>query len=155
MGDFFNVSRAPVRGISLGSAEISAGETASIPVEIPSSSVERWINLTYDSNNAQALGILGNCSPTWQLEEALGMIRIIFPANCSKAELSFRAIEPNGIIDINVTGWSGFEPEDITNGTITVLAGEGTADKAKKSNGPGYAAFLLAFAIAIYLRNRS
>lgn len=155
MGDFFNVSRAPMRGISLGSAEISAGETASIPVEIPSSSVERWINLTYDSNNAQALGISGNCSPSWQLEEAKGLMRITFPANCSKAELSFKAIEPNEIIDINVTGWSGFEPEDITNGTITVLAGEGAADKAKKSNGPGYATFLLAIALAFYLRSKS
>jgi S-layer protein (TIGR01567 family) len=155
MGDFFNVSRAPMRGISLGSAEISAGETASIPVEIPSSSVERWINLTYDSNNAQALGISGNCSPSWQLEEAKDLMRITFPANCSKAELSFKAIEPNEIIDINVTGWSGFEPEDITNGTITVLAGEGAADKAKKSNGPGYATFLLAIALAFYLRSKS
>ncbi len=153
-GEYFNVTRAPIRGIYLGSAETSAGETVSIPVEVPSSGMERWIDLTYNSANAEDLSISGNCSPSWELGVEEGRMKILFPANCSQAELSFRAIKSNSTIDINVTEWSGFEPEDITNGSIIVLPGDSAAEKAKKSNGPGYAASLLAIAFALYARRR-
>ncbi len=153
-GEYFNVTAAPMRGIYLGSAQALAGEEVSIPIEVPSSEMERRVNLTYNTSLADALSISGNCSSSWQLEEDEGWISILFPANCSQASLSFDAKEENATIDLNVTGWSGFEPEDITNGTITVLAGESAADKTKKSNGPGYAASLLALAIALYLRRK-
>ena len=153
-GEYFNVTAAPMRDIYLGSAEVSAGDIASISVEIPSSGMEREINLTYNSTIAEALSISGNCSPSWQLKKDEGIINILFPANCSKAELSFRAIGSNATVNIDAAGWSGFEPEDITNGTITVLPGESAKDDTKKSNGPGYAASLLAIAIALFLRRK-
>ena len=154
-GEYFNVTRAPMRGIYLGSAEVSADEKASIPVEVPLSSMERRVNLKYNTSLAEALSISGNCSPSWQLEEDEGWISILFPANCSQASLSFEAKEENATIDLNVTGWSGFEPEDITNGSITVLAREVEAEEARKSNDPGYAAALLVLAIAFSLRRKS
>jgi len=153
-GEYFNVTPASMHDIYLGSAEISAGDTFSIPVEVPSSGIERWIDLKYNSTIAEAIGITGNCSPTWQLEEGEGRMKILFPANCSRAELSFRAIGSNATVDIDVIGWSGFEPEDITNGTITILPGERAADEVKKSNGPGYAVSLIAITIALYLRRK-
>ena len=153
-GEYFNVTSAPMRCIYLGSAQGFAGEEVSIPIEVPSSEMEKRVNLTYNTSRAEALSISGNCSSSWQLEEDEGRISILFPANCSRASLSFKAIEENATLDINVAGWSGFEPEDIANGTITVLAGESAANKAKKSNGPGYAASLLALAITLYLRRK-
>jgi len=168
-GEYFNVTPAPMRDIYLGSAEALPGETVSIPVEVPSSGMERAIDLRYDSTIAQALDISGNCSPTWQLDGAQldgvqldqgqlgrgeGRIKIHFPTNCSKAELSFRTIGANSSVNINATGWSGFEPEDITNGTITVLPLKSTADETKKGNAPGYAVSLITVSLALVLHLR-
>lgn len=150
-GELFNVTPALMRGIFVGSVETFADQEVSIPVEVPSSAIERRISLTYNSSMAEALSISGNCSPSWQ-EESAGRINILFPANCSKAELSFAAIKANATIDVNVTGWSGFEPDDITNGTIAVSIGENAADEMKKSNGAGFAASLLALLIVLYFR---
>jgi len=148
-----------MRDIYLGSAEALPGETVSIPVEVPSSGMERAIDLRYNSTIAQALAISGNCSPTWQLdgaqlERSEGRIKIRFPANCSKAELSFRAVGSNSSVDINATGWSGFEPEDITNGTITILPLRSIADETKKGNAPGYAVSLITVSLALVLHLR-
>jgi hypothetical protein len=158
-GEYFNVTPAPMRDIYLGSAEALPGETVSIPVEVPSSGMERAIDLRYNSTIAQALAISGNCSPTWQLdgaqlERSEGRIKIRFPANCSKAELSFRAVGSNSSVDINATGWSGFEPEDITNGTITILPLRSIADETKKGNAPGYAVSLITVSLALVLHLR-
>ena len=153
-GHFFNVTAAPMSGIFLGSAQTVAGEEVSIPIEVPSSEMERRVNLTYNSSLADALSITGNCSPTWQLEADEGWISIQFPANCSRANLSFEAMEPDTSIEINVAGWSGFEPDDITDGNIMVSAREDAADEVKKSNGPGCIASLLALALVLFFRRK-
>ncbi len=144
-GEFFNVTPAPMRGIYLGSADASAGESVSIPVEAPSSGGEKRINLSYDASAVKAISISGSCDPSWQVDLKAGRISVLLPVNCSAANLTFTAEKANATIGINVTGTSGFVPLNITNGTITIAADDRMAEK---SDALGFAASLIALAVA-------
>ena len=65
-GDFFNVTPAEMRGVSLGSAQVLAKEAISIPLEAPVYGGEKRINISYDPNVVKAIGISGTCKPTWK-----------------------------------------------------------------------------------------
>lgn len=155
-GEFFNVTPAEMRGISLGSAEALAGESVTIPLEAPVNGSEKRINISYDASMVEATEIAGECKPTWQVDSNAGNIGVLLPGGCGAANLTFAAKnfateDANVTIYINVTGTSGFNPETITNGSITFVA---DATAAKKSDALGFISSVAAFVVAAYVRRR-
>jgi hypothetical protein len=157
-GEFFNVTPAQMRGVSLGSFEAFNGESVIIPLEAPTSNAEKRINISYNATMVKAVGISGECKPTWQVDSKAGRIRVLLPGGCGAANLTF-AIEnsaaaerANATTYLNITGTSGFKPETITNGSITIRVG---AKAAKKSGALGFVASLAALVAGAYARRRS
>jgi hypothetical protein len=151
-GEFINVTSAEMRGVSLGSEQAFAGEVVSIPLLAPNSSGEKRINISYDAARLKAKGISGECKVTWQVDE--GLVGVLLPAGCAAANLTFAVSSKalvNDTIELNVTGTSGFRPETITNGTITIAASE---KGAKKSPALSILAGLVALAAGAYSRRR-
>ncbi len=155
-GEFFNVTPAEVRGVSLGSAEALAGESVTIPLEAPVNGSEKRIGISYDASIVKATGIEGECKPTWQVESNPGTITVLLPEGCGAANLTFAARntaaeKENVTVDLNITSTSGFDPETITNGSISIAA-DGSA--SKKSDTLGIMATLAAFVAGAYARRR-
>ena len=153
-GEFFNVTPAEMRGVSLGYAQAFAGGEVSIPLLAPNSNSEKRINISYDAAKLKATSISGECKAAWQVDAKQGRIGVLLPAGCAAANLTFAVTgkaQANDTIELNVTGTSGFKPETITNGTITIAA----SDKgAKKSPALGILAGLVALAAGAYARRR-
>jgi hypothetical protein len=153
-GEFFNVTPAEMRGVSLGIAQAFAGGEVSIPLLAPNSSGEKRINISYDAAKLKPTSISGECKATWQVDTKLGRIGVILPGGCASANLTFavnKNSQVNDTIDLDVIGTSGFKPETISNGTITIAA----SDKgAKKSSALGFLATLVALAAGVYARRR-
>jgi S-layer protein (TIGR01567 family) len=150
-GDFFNVTPAEVRGVSLGSAQALAKETISIPLEAPIYGGEKRIDISYDSNIVNAISISGTCNPTWKNDQKAGNASVLLPIGCGAANLTFVAKKANATTYLNVTGTGGFIPETIVNGSITVL---GSDTRAKKSNAPGFILCLFAVYLGAYARRK-
>ena len=154
-GEFFNVTPAEMRGVSLGNALAFAGEDVSIPLLAPNSSGEKRINISYDAARLKATGISGECKAAWQVDAKLGRIGILLPGGCGSANLTFavnKKSQVNETIDLLVTGTNGFKPETISNGTIIIAA----SDKGdKKSPALGFLATLVALAAGVYARRRA
>ena len=150
-GDFFNVTPAEMRGVSLGSAQVSAKEEISIPLEAPVYGGEKRINISYDPNIVNAKGISGPCNPSWNDDQKTGKVSVLLPAGCSAANLTFMAKKANATTYLNVIGTSGFKPETIVNGSITVLR---TDMGSRKSDAPGFILALFAIAFGAYARRR-
>ncbi len=153
-GQFFNVTPAEMRGVSLGDARALAGGEATIALLAPKSGGEKRINISYDASRLKATGITGGCNASWQVDAKQGRIGVLLPAGCAAANLTFAVsgkARVNDTIKLNVTGTSGFKPETILNGTITIAA----SDKgAKKSPSLGILAGLVALAAGAYARRR-
>ena len=155
-GEFFNVTPGEVRGIHLGSADASAGESVNIPIAAPVSGVEKRINISYNASMLKATEISGECKPTWQVDSNAGKISVLLPEGCGAANLTFAikssaAQKANETTYLNVTGSSGFKPETITNGSITIAADD---KAARKSGALGFIASLAAFVAGAYARRR-
>lgn len=151
-GEFFDVKPSVNRGVILGKSRIYANDIALIPLTAPATDEEKQISISYDTNVVKAESISGKCNPTWQVDPRAGRLSVLLPSGCGAANLTFISKgKANITTDINVIDTSGFEPERITNGSITILA----SDKAKKSNAPGLYAVLLALAFGAYVRRRA
>jgi hypothetical protein len=155
-GEFLNVTPGEVRGISLGSTVAQAGESVTIPLEAPISSAEKRINISYDATRVLATGISGECEPNWKVDSNAGKIFVLLPGGCVSANLTFDAKNAaskraNETAYLNVTGTSGFKPEYITNGSITIVAGD---NAAKKSDALGFVASIAAILAGAYARRR-
>ena len=152
--EFINVTPAEMRGVSLAHAQAFAGEDVSIPLLAPKSNSEKRINISYDAAKLKATGISGEGKASWQVDAKLGRIGVLLPGGCGAANLTFAVsskAQANDTIKLNVTGTSGFKPETILNGTITIAA----SDKgAKKSPALGFLAGLVALAAGAYARRR-
>jgi hypothetical protein len=157
-GQFFNVTPGEMRGVSLGDARALAGGEAAIALLAPKSDGEMRVDISYDATRLKAMSITGGCNASWQVDAKQGRIGVLLPAGCAAAgaaNLTFAVSDnarANDTIKLNVTDTSGFEPETITNGTITIAA----SDKgAKKSPGLDILAGLVALAGAgAYFRRR-
>ncbi|MCX6677843.1 MAG: S-layer protein domain-containing protein [Methanothrix sp.] len=151
-GVFINVTPGEMRGVSLGSVRAFSGADVSIPLEAPLPS-EKRINISYDAAKLKATAISGECKASWQVDAKLGRIGVLLPAGCGAANLTFsvsRKSQANDTIDLEVIGTSGFKPETISNGTITIAA----SDKGEKSPSLGFLASLIALAAGAYARRR-
>jgi hypothetical protein len=85
-----------------------------------------------------------------------GKISVLLPGGCVSANLTFDAKNAaskraNETAYLNVTGTSGFKPEYITNGSITIVAGD---KAAKKSDALGFVASIAAILAGAYARRR-
>jgi len=155
-GEFINVTPSVMRGISLGSTIAQAGESVTIPLEAPISGAEKRINISYDATMVKLTGISGECKPTWKVDSNLGKISVLLPGGCGSANLTFDAKNSaskraNETSYLNVTGTSGFKPEYVANGSITIVAGD---KAAKKSDALGSVASIAAILAAAYARRR-
>ncbi len=155
-GQFFNVTPAEIRGVSLGNAESFVGGEATIALLAPKSDSEKTVNISYDAARLKPTSISGQCNASWQVDAKKERIGVLLPAGCNAANLTFAVsskVQANDTIDLNVTGTSGFKSETITNGTITIAASD---NGAKKSPGPGILAGLVALAAGAgaYFRRR-
>jgi hypothetical protein len=133
--------------VTLGSARVFAKETATIPLEAPRTGGEKRINISYDASRLKATGISGACNPTWQVDQNTGSLSVLLPKGCGSANLNFTANQPinaNATIELLITGTSGFKPETISNGTITIAAEQ---IATKKGNALGFFASLFALAL--------
>ena len=146
-GIFFNVTGPEMRDIFLGSVIATTGGTATVPIVVPASGGDKSINISYDPAVAKATGVTG-CNASWQADQELGRINVTLPAGCGAANLTFAANKVNADTDLLVVGTSGFYPQNVTNGSITVVQG-------KKSPGPGLIFALGALALAALLRRRA
>jgi len=152
--EFINVTQAEMRGVSLGDARALAGGEATIALLAPKSGGEKRINISYDASLLKATGITGGCNASWQVDAKQGRIGVLLPPGCAAANLTFAVSSKalaNDTIAINMTGTSGFRPETILNGTITIAASE---KGAKKSPALGILAGLVALATGAYARRR-
>ncbi|MEI6103779.1 MAG: S-layer protein domain-containing protein [Methanothrix sp.] len=153
-GEFINVTPAEMRGVSLAHTQAFAGGDVSIPLQAPKSNGEKRINISYDAAKLKATGITGECKSTWQVDAKNGMIGVLLPPGCAAANLTFAVSNKalaNDTIELNVTGTSGFKPETISNGTITIAL----SDKgAKKSPSLGFLATIVVLAAGAYARRR-
>lgn len=150
---FISVNPGDMRGVSLGNAAAFAGEDVSIPLLAPKSNIEKRINISYDAAKLKATGISGECKATWQVDAKRGRIGVLLPAGCGAANLTFavsRKNQVNDTIDLDVIGTSGFKPETISNGTITIASEKG----AKESHALGFLASIVALAAGAYARRR-
>jgi S-layer protein (TIGR01567 family) len=148
-GQKFNVTSDIMRGVTLGHASGFAGEKVSLPLAAPTTESEKRITIEYESSALRASEISGRCHPTWEAKPGAGKISVLLPSGCGEANLTFlvdQKTKANTSIHLNVTGTSGFIPETVANGTITVLPG------GKKSSAPGLLAALVALAAAAYVR---
>ena len=154
-GEFFNVTREEVQGISLGSARALAGETISIPLEAPVAADEKLINISYDPTAIKAVDIKSECNASWQIDSKKGKMGVLLPGDCGAANLTFmanRRSKENITTKLNVTATSGFIPDSITNGTITIIPNE---KSSKKSAAPSVLISALAVAfLAALVRRR-
>lgn len=166
-GYFFNVTAPEVRGILLGNSTVFAGNEVSIPVKVPRSGGEKRINISYDPAVVEAIGVTGPCDVPSYIDPEDGKVGIVMPANCSSANLTFRALNRMNDQAINadannasittrlqVINIKGFQPERITNGSITVLPA--TIVETEKNSVPGFAfiAALGAFALVAFAWRR-
>jgi len=153
-GQFFNVTPAEMRGVSLGDARALAGGDVSITLQTPKSNNEKWVNISYDAARLNPVNISGACKASWKVDAKEGRIGAHLPAGCTAANLTFAVsskAQVNETIKLNVTSTSGFRPETVSNGTITIAA----VDKgAKKSPGPGILIGLVTLAAGAYFRRR-
>jgi len=157
-GQFFNVTAAEKRGVSLSDARAIAGGEASITLQTPQSNNEKWVNISYDAARLKPVNISGECKASWQVDAIEGRITAHLPAGCTVANLTFAVsskAQANETIKLNLTSSRGFRPETVTNGVITIAA----SDKgAKKSPAMGILAGLIALAAGAragaYLRRR-
>jgi hypothetical protein len=145
-GQFFNVTAAEMRGVSLSDARAIAGGEVSITLQTPKSNNEKWVNISYDEARLRPVNILGECNASWQVDAIEGRISAHLPAGCAEANLTFAVsskAQANETIKLNVTSTRGFKPETVANGAITIAA----SDKgAKKSPAMGILAGLIALA---------
>ncbi len=150
-GYFFNVTAAPIRGVSLGSASAPAGEEATVPLLAGNSSLERRIDISYNTTLLEAVRISGG-NASWQVDGTAGRISILLPAGCEGANLTFsvRPASANQTALLEVTDKSGLTPE-VRNGSISILGGD---QPAKKSDVAGVLASLFALAAAAYTLQR-
>jgi hypothetical protein len=150
-GEFFNVTSPQVRGVLLGSAEVAAKDSVSIPLQVPATGGEKRIVVSYDASKVKAQGVSGACNSSWQNNAKAGRISVVLPAGCGAANLTFLASKANATSDLKVINVTGFYPETVTNGTITVLPWNGAA---RKSGTAGFLVALAALAIAAFARRR-
>jgi S-layer protein (TIGR01567 family) len=162
-GYFFNVTAPEVRGVLLGNSAISAGNeasVASVPVAVPRSGGEKRINISYDPAVVEAVGVSGSCDVPSYIDPEGGRIGIVMPANCSSTNLTFRVLNQTIDSNANVTtkvkviDVKGFQPEGITNGSITVITANNTTGEAPKSSAPAFIMALAAFALAAFAWRR-
>ena len=145
-GQYFNVTAGEMRDVSLGNTRSATGGKATVALFAPASNGKKIINIIYDAARLKPLNITGECEATWQVDAKQGRIGVTLPAGCTASNLTFEVSEKaraNDTIRLNVTGTSGFLPERIINGTITIVAGE---KGAKESPGTGASACLAALA---------
>lgn len=145
---YFNVTASRI--VSLGSVRAREGETASVPLLVPTKEGERRINISYDPEVVRATGVTGACSPSWQADQKAGRLSVVLPAGCGEANLTFTAEKDNATTDLRVVGVTGLSPEGVTNGSITVLPGKA----ARKSDGPGSLAAVAALLLVTLAARR-
>jgi S-layer protein (TIGR01567 family) len=154
-GEFLNVTRAEMRGVSIGSAMVLAGDAVSVPLEAPAIGDEKRINISYNPAMIKATDIKSECKSTWQIDSKEGKISVLLPEGCGAANLTFMAnqgIKENITTGLNITSASGFKPDTITNGTITIVPNE---KSPKKSDAPSFLISALAVAfLAALVRRR-
>lgn len=158
---YFQVALPEARGVVLGSSVASSGEAVSVPLEVPRSGGEKSINISYDPAVVKATGATGPCDVPSYIDPVGGSIRVVMPANCSTANLTFKVQdlkdEANATTNLRVIDVRGFQPESLTNGSIMVVpegAEKGEAGTIERSNAPAFAAALAAFAIMAFARRR-
>jgi hypothetical protein len=145
-----------MRGVSLGFAEAFVGREVSISLQAPNSAGEKRINISYDAARLKATGITGGCNASWQVDATQGRIAVLMPAGCAAAAANLTFVvsskaRANDTINLNVTGTSGFKPDTILNGTITIAAGD---ERSMKSPALGFIATLVALAAGACARRR-
>jgi hypothetical protein len=154
-GEFLNVTRAEMRGVSIGSAMVLAGDAVSVPLEAPAIGDEKRINISYNPAMIKATDIKSECKSTWQIDSKEGKISVLLPEGCGAANLTFMAnqgIKENITTGLNITSASGFIPDTTTNGTITIAPNE---KSPKKSDAPSFLISALAVAfLAALVRRR-
>ena len=126
----------------------------SVPLEAPAIGDEKRINISYNPAMLKATDIESECNSTWQIDSKKGRINVLLPGGCGAANLTFMAnqgIKKNITTGLNVTATSGFRPDTITNGTITIVPNE---KSPKKSDAPSVLVSALAIAFLAALARR-
>ncbi|HSD59026.1 MAG TPA: S-layer protein domain-containing protein [Methanotrichaceae archaeon] len=153
---FFNVTEPEVRGVVLGSSNALSGEAVSIPLKVPRSGGEKSINISYDPAVVEATGVTGPCDVPSYIDPAGGRISVVMPANCSSTNLTFNVLdlakEVNATTKLQVVDVKGFQPEVITNGSITVIPANTV--ETEKSSAPAFVVALAVFALMAFAWRR-
>lgn len=149
-GEYFNVTASQVRGIALGSVQAAAGEKVSVPLVAPVTGGR--INISYDAAVLSPDGISGACNSSWQINAKAKRVTVVLPSGCGAANLTFavnKATKVNTTTNLGVIDAFGFNPDTISNGTITIVP----ASK-RKSDAPGFLAVFAALTLAAFIWRR-
>ncbi|MHC1631978.1 MAG: S-layer protein domain-containing protein [Methanotrichaceae archaeon] len=146
---YFNVSGYDRLPMSVGSAITKAGENVTILLNIGQTEYEKRIEIIYDPAVLTFEDASG-CLVQSQVE-CDGEISLTIPGNCTTVGLTFRANQANVTTEIGIAEVEGFEVQKPTNGTITILAGEG---KKEKSSAIGVVVALAALCLVAGLIKR-
>ncbi len=153
---FFNVTAPEVRGVVVGSRTELAGKTISVPLDVPRSGGEKKINISYNPAVVAATGATGPCNVPSYIDPVGGRISVVMPANCSSTNLTFNVLdlakEVNATTKLQVIDVKGFQPEVITNGSITVIPVNTV--ETEKSSAPAFAVALAVFALMAFAWRR-
>lgn len=149
-GEHFNVTDDVISGVVLGSGEVAAGGSVSIPLLVPDHKDELSVEISFDPELLRAVRISGTCSPSWNIDPRAGRAKILLPAGCNRSNLTFEAgpaISENLTAEVRVTGVQGFDPEYVRNGTVTIHPSRG-------ASAPGALTAILALLAAAILWGR-
>ncbi len=153
---FFNVTAPEVRGVVVGSRTALAGMKISVPLDVPRSGGEKSINISYDPAVVEATGATGPCDVPSYIDSVGGRINVVMPANCSSTNLTFNVLdlakEVNATTKLQVIDVRGFQPEVITNGSITVIPANTV--ETEKSSAPAFVVALAVFALMAFAWRR-
>jgi hypothetical protein len=150
-GERFNVTAAPLRGVSLGSASVAAGGRATVALLAGGSERERRINISYNASLLEAVSISGS-NASWKVDARAGTARILMPEGIEMANLTFSARQSasNQTALLEVTATLGLT-DGVRNGSISILPKNQTA---RKSGAAGILASIFALAAAFPLRRK-
>jgi len=153
-GLYFNVTKPSPREVYLGSASALPGQEVSVPLRVATSGQEVSVNISYDPGVIDARGANGSCPAPTYIDHKSGRIRVVLPANCSSTNITFQTLKANSTAVLGIEDVRGLRPDELKNGSISVLAGDASQMPQARASGPAIVAVLTAIALAALARRR-
>lgn len=149
-GSFFNVTAPEMRGVSIGYNSTKPGKLTRVKLEVPNTNSAKSVVISYNPDQVKAINASGQCNATGFVGQKSGLIKVAFLPWCSSTNLVFIGGQKNATSDLKVIKVEGFMPENVINGSITVIADR----NEKQSSAPTFLSALVVFSLAVAMSRR-